>query len=64
MNNNLKKIRQKKRLSARALGNLAGVSDYCILSAEKGSNPSLETVIAIAKALNVQVADIWDIEIK
>ncbi len=61
--NNLKRIRHKKGLSQRALGNKAGIEDSQIRRIEKAKiNTSLSTIVAIAKALEVEPKDLMDFE--
>lgn len=55
----LKSIRKQKGLTLRALGKAANVSHSFIADIESGrSNPSLDTLDALAKALNVSIMDI------
>jgi len=52
---NLKRIRLKKNLSLDKLAKLTGVSKSYIASLEKGrrSNPTIEIIDKLSKALNV-----------
>jgi transcriptional regulator with XRE-family HTH domain len=55
----LKNIRKKRGLTLRALGKAANVSHSFIADIESGrSNPSLDTLEALAKALDVPIIDI------
>jgi len=55
----LKRLRESKRLSLRALGKAAHVSHSFIADIEAGrSKPSLDTLTALARALGVSISDI------
>ena len=57
---NIKKLRQTKELSQDRLSKLADVSYNSIIKLETGgiTNPTIETLQKIAKALNVSVDDL------
>lgn len=57
---NIKKLRQAKGLSQDRLSKLADVSYNSIIKLETGgiTNPTIETLQKIAKALEVQVDDL------
>jgi len=57
---NIKKLRQAKDLSQDRLSKLADVSYNSIIKLETGriTNPTIETLQKIAKALEVQVDDL------
>jgi transcriptional regulator with XRE-family HTH domain len=57
---NIKKLRQTKSLSQDRLSKLADVSYNSIIKLETGgiTNPTIETLQKIAKALEVQVDDL------
>ncbi len=57
---NLKKIRLKNKLSQGALAKLSGVSSSYIANLERGdkSNPTIDTIDKISKALNVSRDDL------
>ncbi|WP_279286287.1 helix-turn-helix domain-containing protein [Desulfofundulus sp. TPOSR] len=55
----LKRLREKKGLSLRALGRAAHISHSFIKDIEAGrSKPSLDTLLALAQALGVSISDI------
>lgn len=55
----LKHLREAKKLSLRELGKMAHVSHSFIADIESGrSNPSLDTLKSLAKALNVSIVDL------
>lgn len=55
----LKRLRENKRLSLRALGKAAHVSHSFIADIEAGrSKPSLDTLTALARVLGVSISDI------
>lgn len=59
-NNNLRKIRDKKKVSATELAYKAGVTERYIFFLEKGErNPSSDLSIRIAKILNCPVEEIF-----
>ena len=57
---NIKKYRKKRGISQDKLSKLAGVTYNTIIKIESGStsNPRVETLRLIAKALNVTVDDL------
>ena len=57
---NLKKLRQEKGISQDRLSKLADLSLNTVVTVESGANPNptIETLIRIAKALNVGVDDL------
>lgn len=57
---NLKKIRQDKGISQDRLSKLADLSLNTVVTVESGvnPNPTIETLIKIAKALEVEVDDL------
>lgn len=56
---NLKKIRNERKLSVRALADLADMDYTNISNIENGqSNPSMTTVIFLAEALKVSPAEL------
>ena len=65
---NLKKLRAKKRLSLEKIARLADLSLNTIVKVENGvnTNPTIETLTKIAKALEVVVDDlikwVWQTE--
>jgi transcriptional regulator with XRE-family HTH domain len=57
--NRLKRLRKNKKFSLRALGKAAHVSHSFIADIEAGrSKPSLDTLMALARALGVSISDI------
>lgn len=55
----LKQLREAKNLSLRKLAKLANISHSFIADIESGrSNPSLDTLKSLAKALNVSIVDL------
>jgi transcriptional regulator with XRE-family HTH domain len=55
----LKRLRENKKLSLRKLGGMAHLSHSFIADIESGrSNPSIDTLNALAKALDVPVAEL------
>lgn len=57
---NLKKLRQERGISQDRLSKLADLSLNTVVTVESGANPNptIETLIKIAKALNVGVDDL------
>jgi transcriptional regulator with XRE-family HTH domain len=54
-------IRQKKKLSQRALAELSGINQVTIARIETGVfDPRLSTLRALAKALKVKIAELID----
>jgi transcriptional regulator with XRE-family HTH domain len=60
MNENLKKLREKKGYSLERVARLADLSLNTIVKVENGvnKNPTIETLTRIAKALEVGVDDL------
>lgn len=57
---NVRELRVRRRLTQEALGERAGLSYKFIGEVERGvSNPSIESVAAIAKALDADIADLF-----
>ncbi|HGU6173175.1 TPA: helix-turn-helix domain-containing protein [Escherichia coli] len=57
LNERLKKIRKERGLSLRALAEKSGISKSTLNDIETGkSNPSVETLTKIAKALNIEIS--------
>lgn len=56
----IKKLREKKGLSQEKLARLADVSNNTIVNIESGkqTNPTIETVSKIAKALDVSIEEL------
>jgi DNA-binding XRE family transcriptional regulator len=56
----IKKLREKKGLSQEKLARLADVSNNTIVNIESGkqTNPTIETVSKIAKALDVKIEEL------
>jgi DNA-binding XRE family transcriptional regulator len=56
----IKKLREKKGLSQEKLARLADVSNNTIVNIESGkqTNPTIETVSKIAKALDAKIEDL------
>ena len=56
----IKRFREKKQLSQEKLARLADFSNNTIVNIESGkqSNPTIETLLKIAKALDVDVNDL------
>ena len=54
---NLRKLRTKKRWSQEKLAREAGISYQTLIKIERGyvKNPKLETLLKLAKALNVSI---------
>ena len=57
---NIKKLRQKKGISQDRLSKLADLSLNTIINVESGknSNPTIETLSRIARALDIRVDDL------
>ena len=61
----IKEIRQKQRLSVRGLSKLAKVGKSTISDTENGKRvPCLITLCKIARALNVDVTELFEMEEK
>lgn len=60
LSNNIKRLREAKRLSQEKLARLADVANNTLIKMESGENknPTLETLKKVAKALDVSVDDI------
>jgi transcriptional regulator with XRE-family HTH domain len=55
----LRAIREKQRISQRALASMAGITQAALFRLESGeTDPRLSTLRALAKALGVTVAEI------
>lgn len=62
---NIKRIRKKKGLTQRRLGELCGINEANIRKYESGKqNPKIETLARIASALNVDTYDLIEIPFK
>ena len=59
--NQIKKIREEKGLTLLKLSDLAGISVGYLCHLERGSrsNPSIEVMQKIAKALNIGIAELF-----
>ncbi|WP_285727749.1 helix-turn-helix domain-containing protein [Psychromicrobium xiongbiense] len=62
---NLQRLRLERGLSQERLAHIAGISSYTYQKFEKGEskpgtpmNPRLKTIVALAQALSVELADI------
>ena len=59
---NIRMLRTKKRFSQEAIAELAGIGQNQISEIEnEHSNPSLETIIKIANALEITVAELFTV---
>lgn len=60
---NLAKLRKQKELTQEGLARKADISYHTIIKLESGGikNPKIETVINLAKALNVKIDDLINI---
>lgn len=57
---NIRLLRTKKRYSQEAVAELAGIGQNQISEIEnEHSNPSLETIVRIANALNVELIELF-----
>ena len=57
---NVRELRVRRRLTQETLGERAGLSHKFIGEVERGvSNPSIESVAAIAKALDTDIVDLF-----
>lgn len=56
----MKREREAAGLSQRALAREAGLSHPTVLAIEQGSSPSVDSVVRIARALNVALNDLID----
>jgi len=63
---NLKKLREKKKLSQDRLAKLADVANNTIIKIEQGenTNPTLATLKKIAKALGVSLDDLTGYQLR
>ena len=63
MKNNIKEIREKKGIKQRELAELTGLSVGYICHLEKGSrkNPSYNTMVSIANALNENITKVFEL---
>lgn len=63
MKNNIKKLRQSKKLRQEDLANLLGVSRQTIIAVENDRyNPSLELAMKLARVLNTTVEELFFLE--
>lgn len=63
INEKLKKFRKERGLSLRALAEKSGISKSTLNDIETGkSNPSVETLAKIAKALDIKISDFFRAE--
>ncbi len=64
MENKMKQIRSEKGMTQRQLSDATGISERQICVIENGAaTPGLDSANAIAKALGVQIEDIWQLEV-
>ena len=63
---NLKKLREKKKLSQDRLAKLADIANNTIIKIEQGENinPTLDTLKKIAKALGVSLDDLTGYQLR
>ena len=63
MKNNIKEIREKKGIKQRELAELTGLSVGYMCHLEKGSrkNPSYNTMVSIANALNENITKVFEL---
>jgi len=63
---NLKKLREKKKLSQDRLAKLADIANNTIIKIEQGenTNPTLATLKKIAKALGVSLDDLTGYQLR
>lgn len=54
----LRNLRKAKGLSQNELGDLAGLSDKYLGEVERGGNPSLDVLMKLAKALEVDLSQL------
>ena len=65
LGNRIRRFRETQKLSQEELAYRAGVHRTYLGGIERGErNPSLKNLAAIAKALNVRLADLVDINVK
>lgn len=61
MQTRIKEIRQSKGMSLRMLADISGISKDSIINLETGrTDPKLSTLLAIADALHVPLAELFD----
>ena len=61
--NRLKEYRNKANMTQRELAAIAGITLITISSIENNrTEPKISTAIAISKALNVGLKELWDVE--
>lgn len=60
LSENLKNIRDKKKLGIRELERISGVANSTIINIEKGKykNPTIDTVSKLSKALDVTIDEL------
>ena len=65
VNDKIRRLRKQKGLSQREVAQVAGIRQSSIASIEKGDtvNMSLESAVGIAKALEVNFNELFDIEV-
>lgn len=57
----VREIRKKRRMTIEELSAISGVSRSAIILIENGkADPKLSTVISLAKALRVEVGELYD----
>lgn len=57
----VREIRKKRRMTIEELSAISGVSRSAIILIEKGkADPKLSTVISLAKALRVELSELYD----
>jgi len=66
LSKNLKKLREKKRLSQDRLAKLADVANNTIIKIEQGENinPTLDTLKKMAKALEVSLDELTGYQLR
>lgn len=61
--NRLKEYRNKANMTQRELAAIAGITLITISNIENNrTEPKISTAIAISKALNVGLKELWDVE--
>lgn len=60
LSQNIKRLRKKKGISQEKMARLADVSVNTIVKIENGANqnPTIETLIKVTKALDVEIGDL------
>lgn len=58
---NVKRVREARGLSQRALARKADVAQPTVLAVEKANSPSFDTVLRLARALDVQLWELLDV---